>query len=324
MATKPKEETNIAVTQPAQVTADEVRKFIVGNKTFERVTPQQIDMAIDVAKAFNLNPYKREVHFTAYNGELKIIVGYEVYLKRAEATGMLDGWSVSIDGQGAEMKAVVLIYRKDWSHPFTHEVYKGEVAQTSPIWTKMPRFMLKKVAIGQAFRLAFPEQIGGMPYTEGELPDTGSTHLPPAAQGVIEEKDEDVSEQPAEAIEDVTPICDVCGKALAPSVAEYSLSKLGKHLCTTHQKPPESAPVVDPAEVEANLPATEGQKKRLKQLVDDGRLPKEWASRIETAKYGKTTEFLKVVDEQDKEAEEAKKEASRGKAKAAQTTEVTV
>jgi hypothetical protein len=42
-------ETNIAVTQPSHVTEDEVRKFIVGQKTFERVTPQQIDMAIETA-----------------------------------------------------------------------------------------------------------------------------------------------------------------------------------------------------------------------------------------------------------------------------------
>ena len=77
--------TSVATTSP-QVTADEVRKFIVGQKTFERVSPNQIDMAIETARAYNLNPFKREVHFTAYNGELKIIVGYEVYLKRAEAT----------------------------------------------------------------------------------------------------------------------------------------------------------------------------------------------------------------------------------------------
>src|ERR1700712_5696873 len=117
MEKKPKENTNMsettsmATTQPLQVTADEVRKFIVGQKTFERVSPNQIDMAIETAKAYNLNPFKREVHFTAYNGELKIIVGYEVYLKRAEATHKLNGWSVAIEGQTAEMKAVVTIYR---------------------------------------------------------------------------------------------------------------------------------------------------------------------------------------------------------------------
>jgi hypothetical protein len=65
----------------------------------------------------------------------------------------------------------------------------------------MPRFMLKKVAIGQAFRLAFPEELGGMPYME---------------------------------IEDVTPICDVCGNVRPPNVAEYSMSTFGQYLCTTH------------------------------------------------------------------------------------------
>ena len=31
--------------------------------------------------------------------------------------------------------------------------------------------MLKKVATAQGFRLCFPEEFGGMPYTSDELPD---------------------------------------------------------------------------------------------------------------------------------------------------------
>ena len=39
------------------------------------------------------------------------------------------------------------------------------------VWEKMGRFMLRKVAIAQAFRLAFPDELGGMPYTADELPE---------------------------------------------------------------------------------------------------------------------------------------------------------
>lgn len=248
-------ETSIAVTLVSQVTADDIRKFIVGSKTLASVPKQQIDIAIEVARAYNLNPYKREVHFTPYNGEIKIIVGYEVYLKRAEATHKLNGWKVEIMGMGADMRAVVTIYRKDWQHPFLHEAYKVEVAQNSPTWTKMPRFMLKKVAIGQAFRLAFPEEMGGMPYLEEELPDmTGSPA--PIEQGVIE--DEDVSEQPKDAVEDVTPTCEVCQRALTPKVADYSMSRFGKFLCTTHQKTS-----VQSVETEVTQGAEEGEANQL-------------------------------------------------------------
>ncbi len=247
-------ETSIALPQNQQVTADEIRKFIVGNKTFERVPKTQIDIAIETAKAYNLNPFKREVHFTPYNGELKIIVGYEVYLKRAEATRKLNGWKVEIQGQGSDMKAVATIYRKDWEYPFVHEAYKVEVAQNTPIWTKMPRFMLKKVAIGQAFRLAFPEEMGGMPYMEEELPtfvaDTSSKNQPLAGQVETTESNPPIYTEPpsqeqldseiqlgtTEPVEDVTPTCEECGKVITTKVATFSKGKFSKSLCMTHQK----------------------------------------------------------------------------------------
>jgi hypothetical protein len=33
----------------------------------------------------------------------------------------------------------------------------------------MPEFMIKKVCIGQGFRLAFPNELGGLPYLQEEL-----------------------------------------------------------------------------------------------------------------------------------------------------------
>ena len=115
---------------------------------------------VSVCQAFGLNPFKREVHIAVYGeGEYRrvsIIVGYEVYLKRADRTGKLDGWSSRIEGSGDDMKAIVEIHRRDWSEPFQHEVYSREAVQTqkdgSPtrFWSKMPRFQLKKVAISRA------------------------------------------------------------------------------------------------------------------------------------------------------------------------------
>jgi len=136
---------------------------------------------VEIAQAFHLNPFKREIHVAVFGeGEyrrLSIITGYEVYLKRAERTNKLDGWKAWIEGEGATMKAFVEIHRKDWSEPFVHEVYWAEAVQKkkdgSPtsFWTKQPRFQLKKVAISQAFRLAFPDELGGLPYDAAELPD---------------------------------------------------------------------------------------------------------------------------------------------------------
>ena len=115
---------------------------------------------IEVAQAFRLNPFRREVHCVVYGeGEyrrMSIVVGYEVYLKRAERTGKLDGWSTRIEGEGENMKAIVEIHRKDWAEPFVHEAYWREAVQKkkdgtpTAFWTKQPRFQLKKVAISKA------------------------------------------------------------------------------------------------------------------------------------------------------------------------------
>lgn len=128
---------------------------------------------VEVAKAFQLNPFKREVHFVQHrdkNGDptVAIVVGYEVYIKRAQRTGLLDGWDCTAEGSGPNMVAILTIYRKDWSRPFKHSVKRSEYDRGIGNWKVMPETMLKKVAISQGFRLCFPEELGGMPYTKEE------------------------------------------------------------------------------------------------------------------------------------------------------------
>jgi phage recombination protein Bet len=145
----------------------------------KKLTPTEKLQFISIAREFNLNPFKREIHVQVYNENtedrtLSMVVGYEVYLKRAERLHVLDGWSVKTEGDGDTLKAVAEIYRKDRKHPFIHEVWYKEAVQTkrdgtaNHFWKKMPRFMLKKVAAAQAFRLCFPDDMGGIPFIEGE------------------------------------------------------------------------------------------------------------------------------------------------------------
>ena len=139
---------------------------------------------IEIAQAFKLNPFKREIHVAVFgegeNRRMSIVVGYETYLKRAERTGKLDGWNVSIEGEGENMVATVEIWRRDWSHSFRHQVYWREAVQKkrdgtpTSFWAKQPRLMLRKVALAQGFRWAFPEDLSGLPYDAAELSDAES------------------------------------------------------------------------------------------------------------------------------------------------------
>ncbi len=82
--------------------------------------PEQRNQFVQLAKAFNLNPFTREIYGIAYGNNFNIIVGYEVYLKRAERSGMLAGWRAWTEGNGQSLRACVEIKRKDWESPFYH------------------------------------------------------------------------------------------------------------------------------------------------------------------------------------------------------------
>ncbi len=167
---------------PPEVSRDQLIKYLDAFGLTTELNDQEKNQFIEIAEAYQLNPFKREIYAVPFGeGEyrrLSIITGYEVYIKRAERTGKLDGWHAWVEGSSEEdFKAIVEIHRKDWSHPFVHEVYWKEAVQRKKdgslthFWTKMPRFQLRKVCISQAFRLAFPDELGGIPYDSSELPE---------------------------------------------------------------------------------------------------------------------------------------------------------
>jgi phage recombination protein Bet len=152
----------------------------------KEVTEEQRKFLIALCAHLGLDPFKREIHFIPYQeyrydeklkrkiptGRIKVeaVVSYLVYVKRALMTGKLKGWSVKIEkAEDDSLKAVCTIHRSDFQHPFTWEVFLNEAKRNTTIWQEMPLFMLKKVCIAQAFRLAFPEITGELPYTEEEI-----------------------------------------------------------------------------------------------------------------------------------------------------------
>ena len=133
---------------------------------------KEFALFIDQIKANNLDPRKREVYFVKYGNQPgQMITGYLVYGSRATASGHLDGWDVAVsEGKnGKPESATITIHRKDWKHPFTWTVEATEFNKGQATWNTMPNFMLRKVAIAQGFRIAFPQEIGGLPYTTEEI-----------------------------------------------------------------------------------------------------------------------------------------------------------
>lgn len=195
------------------LTAEKLNQFLEIANVGQNLPANKRKQFVEIAQAYGLNPFKREIYCVGYGEQTNILTGYEVYIKRAERTGKLNGWEVKIDGNISDksLKATITIYRKDWEKPFTHEVYFEEVCQKTKagvlnsIWSKMPRFMTKKVAIAQGFRLCFSDELGGMPYTSDEMPEAETQTI--QAQ-VIEESKPDFSEiQNAKSEEELKKIC---------------------------------------------------------------------------------------------------------------------
>ncbi|NCN05100.1 MAG: phage recombination protein Bet [Spirochaetales bacterium] len=168
------------------ISRDQIIKYLDTFGLTSELNDLEKEQFVEIAEAYQLNPFKREVYCVPYGeGEyrrLSIITGYEVFIKRAERTGKLDGWHAWVEGDSEDtFKAVIEIFRKDWSHPFQHSVYWKEAVQRrrdgslTQFWKKMPRFQLRKVCISQGFRLCFPDELGGMPYDPSELPEEMTT-----------------------------------------------------------------------------------------------------------------------------------------------------
>lgn len=140
--------------------------YIGGFRDIDQKTKTEF---LNIAKAMNLNPFKREIYLVPFGNKFNIVTGYQVYIQRGEETGKLDGWKTEFRKEDGDTVCKITIYRKDWKYPFEHETYLSEVKQSSPIWNKQEKFMHRKTTIGQGFRICFPTEMAGLPYEESEI-----------------------------------------------------------------------------------------------------------------------------------------------------------
>lgn len=161
------------------ITEEYIRQYIDTMMEKDLLTEHEKAQFIQTAVVQQLDPFKREIYAIKYNyfsnktnrNEIvfNLVTGYEVYLKRANASGVLAGWEVKDIKDGNDIKACITIHRKDWTHPFYHEVWLREYRSNKDIWRDKPITMIKKIAMSQGFRLAFPLELGGLIYTAEEM-----------------------------------------------------------------------------------------------------------------------------------------------------------
>jgi len=196
-------------TNQASVDANKIKSYLQTMNLTTNLTNSEVQQFIEIAQAFSLNPFKREIYASKFGQSFSIIVGFETYVKRAERSGRLSGWHVTtsgsiVDPKTSDIKATITIHRKDWEHPFVHEVYFREYVQcnregqVNKFWREKPLTMIKKVAIAQGFRLCFSDELGGMPYTADEInSDIQIVNVPVEPKSIDVQTTQPMSPEPA-------------------------------------------------------------------------------------------------------------------------------
>ncbi|MCQ9303091.1 phage recombination protein Bet [Mammaliicoccus sciuri] len=158
-----------------------IKKYLVrGNK---EVNDQEIMMFLSLCKYQKLNPFLNEAYIVKFGGDAQIIVGKEAFMKRAESNAKYKGIAAGIivernnelhEIEGAvKLKNDVLIggwakvYREDREMPIVAKVSLEEYDKKQSTWKQMPLTMIRKTAIVNALREAFPGNLSAM-YTEEE------------------------------------------------------------------------------------------------------------------------------------------------------------
>ena len=148
-------------------------------------TEQQAFMFLQLCKNQNLDPFVRDAYLIIYGGKASMVVSKDAFLKKAEEQTDYEGFEAGIIIKDQDdhidrlrqgsfiMKGETLlggwakVYRKGL-RPFYAEVSREEYDQKRNLWATKPATMIRKVAIVQAMREAFPSKFQGM-YDRAEI-----------------------------------------------------------------------------------------------------------------------------------------------------------
>lgn len=164
-----------------QLSPDIIKSYLVSGDA-DNVTDQEIMMFLALCKFQKLNPFLKEAYLIKYGtAPATMVTGKETFLKRAVKNPRYKGHKVGINEDATEAWAEV--YVEGYDIPvrveIDYEEYVGRKRDgtVTQMWETKRKTMLKKVALVQALREAFPEDLGGM-YSPEEVEGSGFTPEP--------------------------------------------------------------------------------------------------------------------------------------------------
>lgn len=199
-----------------------VRNYLVNGGG--NVTDQEVMMYLTLCRYQHLNPFLKEVYLIKYgNSPATIVTGKDFFMKRANRNPNYAGKKAGIivmnkeSGEIEEREGTVYVkeveellggwakvYIKGHEEPeyasVSFEEYAGRKSDGSlnSQWATKPATMIRKVALVQALREAFPEDFGGL-YSPEEMGNSAAVVLDDAAPAQPVEIPAEVKETPKKA-----------------------------------------------------------------------------------------------------------------------------
>lgn len=168
-----------------------IRRYLVNGSG--EVTDQEVVMFLNLCRFQHLNPFLREAYLIKYgNSPATMVVGKDAITKRAMRNASFAGQQAGVVVQQVETGeleyrpgALVLedeklvggwakVFVKGYQEPIEAVVGLSEYVGTKKTgevneqWIKRPATMIRKVALMQALREAFPDDLAGM-YDSSEM-----------------------------------------------------------------------------------------------------------------------------------------------------------
>jgi len=196
-----------------KLTFDLVKRYLVsGDAT--KVSDEEVVLFMKLCEAQKLNPFRKDVYLIKFGDEpASLVVSKDVFIRRAQRSGFCNGWRAGIviknnDGSIEFREGTLLldneqliggwaeVFRKDWQVPLKITVSLSEYlrrrkdGQPMRSWQQMPATMIRKVALEQALREAFMEELQGL-YGIEEMSDPQEVENKPAIVVQPEEVQED-------------------------------------------------------------------------------------------------------------------------------------
>lgn len=169
-----------------------------------QLTERDVVNFMATCKALGANPYLGDVYLVKYgNDDASIMAGKNYYTRVAVSIPSYDGMQAGIictthDGQVAYRQGSITypgdtciggwaeVHDKRWGCPVRAEVAMAEYNSHRSLWKSKPLTMIRKVALVQALREAYPDRFAGT-YDTSEMGERGEQQAPAPNQARAQE-----------------------------------------------------------------------------------------------------------------------------------------